>query len=158
MTRLPIEPEPFDSELPPEFSAIADQLRREADQLAEQYSPTEVDAGLALRMRQNSPVRSGTWRAAIAATVALSMLLAVGWSILPVRDDDSDPELNVLAAGVVERGAAAVENSLEPVFESLETLPVITEPVSGLDDMNGPELEAVLNLLDEDTTHLKLAI
>jgi hypothetical protein len=154
------------SDLSPDLEALAERLRADAAMLAERYSAEYSQTGISPAVleastassRDRSPRRSPRWWS-VAVVAALSlMVIAAGWTVWRLAfpsvhsgDHATDTVVAVdvgQAASTAERVDDGPGASLPPTapaieFGSAETL---------IMNVNGPELEAVLDLMETQDT------
>lgn len=143
----------------PELDALAECLRREACELSAMYPPGSAElVQLEQLASTHVPRRALIWRAG--AAVAVLVVCATTWTAirhsLP-QFDAPHPRRAVrgMAVGMDDR---VRRPSTWPTQSVPEVMPILPSHRVGAHDMNGPEIEAVLNLLEDNRTSLKLAL
>ena len=157
-------------DLPDDLSALAEQLRDDAVYLAEKHpaDATSEERELAWKEFVESKSTTPTYafgRRWVTAAAALAVLFAVGgWALYMNQPSGIDP--NTHAAG--EAATAAVStpdrtpsadnlkqtNPPKPVEPAADGPRLI--PASFLRDVSGPELDGMLDLLEEDESGLSI--
>ena len=144
----------------PELDALAECLRREASELSAMYPP-----GSAQRVpldhlvpTRKSPRRRLLW--GLGAAVAVMVVSVATWtvtqpdSVPQVADPNPRHALQAIKLGMDDVHTPAVWTRQPP----RNGIPVLPASAIGAHDMNGPEIEAVLILLEDNKSSLKLAL
>ncbi len=147
-----------DSAASPELDALAERLRHEASELSALYPPGSADR-MQLDVPTRTPRRSLIWNTG--AAVAIMLVCATTWFVFR---PDAEPPAHVPGtrrptpadmAGIEEVQLPATSWPQQPVPD---IVPMQQGSRIGAHDMNGPEIEAVLILLEDNRTSLKLAL
>ena len=134
-------------ELSPDLQELGDQLRRDADRLAVSYPPRPERL-----QRRATPTNSASrllywWSAGLVCVLALAMLGV--WNGKPFQKSNSS--MVGRTDGPVFSGMQNQGNSTaEPTAAAESSLPTGLTPVVALPDLSAPELEAVLDLWEQD--------
>lgn len=131
-----------DDSLPPDLERLARQLAAEAEGLARRYPPCETPLPTAAPLRRR-------WLAAAAvllATGALGLLAALKWSGLGNGTDVEALAHRPQAATSQASGPAQVpvSHSSDPARDAETNV----EPLVPVHELSGPEMEAVLDLIE----------
>lgn len=152
-------------DLSPDLEAVAERLRADAAMLAERYPadfassgiyPPSLESPIRATGHRVSRARKGWWPAAVVAALSL-MVLAAGWTVWrlasPAVDRSDDG-----ADAVVADGVGPVAAPTEIVNDDATALPTVSASMKFgraealIMNVNGPELEAVLDLMETQDT------
>jgi len=154
------------SDLPPDLEAVAERLRSDAAMLAERYPgecsaadvcPPSFGPSIGPSDHRASRGERRWWSAAAAAAITLT-LLAAGWTVWrwasPASEEGDRAAHAVVADGVgrVARIAEPVEEDPAPVMRPVDVSLEFGRAETLLMNVNGPELEAVLDLMETQDT------
>jgi hypothetical protein len=153
-------------DMSPDLEALAERLRADAAMLAERYPAEYSDAGICppvLEASIGSPGdrsprrRTRWWSATVVAALSL-MVLAAGWTVWRMASpavDNGDRAADTVVAVDVGRVAAPAEMvDDDPATGSPSVRPAIEfgRAEALIMNVNGPELEAVLDLMETQDT------
>jgi hypothetical protein len=154
------------SDLPADLEAVAERLRADAAMLAERY-PGEcsaADIGFSVlgtstgSFDRRSSHDGRRWRAAAVAAALSLVVLVAGWTVwrmaLPPRDTGNSAAEAVVADGIgsVAAPAELVDEDAATVLPSVGASLEFGGAEAFLMNVNGPELEAVLDLMETQDT------
>ena len=141
----------------PELDALAECLRSEASELSAMYPPGSADRVPLERLAPTPVPRRGLiW--SVGATVAILAVCATIWTTLrpdrapQVTDPNPHHSVQVVTPSIDDVHTPQVESPVPDIRGVLPSSQI------GVHDMNGPEIEAVLILLEDNKTSLKLAL
>jgi hypothetical protein len=142
-----------------EIEALAECLLREASELSAMYPPGRADRlrldSLVTRPRQ----RSLRWGAG--AAVAVLLLCVTSWIVVrtnPLPQANQPKPRHAVGATTVGMDDHSRTTAAWPQSPVPDVMPILPGNRVGAHDMNGPEIEAVLNLIEGNRSSLKLAL